>query len=352
MDILEVDKNFAKETVDAQGMVYIDAFALDLEGFPWQEEEKAYRRYSMRYESRLSGDLKYLGKMSAGGVVRFRTDSGRIGLKVEYSELCLMGHMPRTGESGFDLYRGSGADMTFVANMVTMQPEEKELEQTVTVKGKMEDYCLFFPLYAGVNTVKIGFESAARVEAPTPHAVEKPFVFYGSSITQGGCASRPANCHAALISRALDAQMVNLGFSGNAKGETYMAELASEIDMSVFILDYDHNAPTPEHLQETHYPFYEIIRKNRPQVPIVMVSGVRTANADTYRRRQVIMESYLKAKNSGDQKVYFVDGMSLFGDIPLDNCTVDLCHPTDLGFHFMAKGIIPTVREALKEAKV
>ena len=49
-------------------------------------------------------------------------------------------------------------------------------------------------------------------------------VFYGSSITQGGCAQRPGNSYPAIVSMDRMTDFVCLGFSGNAHGEAKMAE--------------------------------------------------------------------------------------------------------------------------------
>ena len=111
-----------------------------------------------------------------------------------------------------------------------------------------------------LEDVLIELEDDAKLETPTPYTLERPMVFYGSSITEGGCATRPANAYTALLSRWLDADYINLGFSGSAKGEMEIANYIAGLDMSVFILDYDHNAPTIEHLAETHEPFFKMIR--------------------------------------------------------------------------------------------
>ena len=128
-----------------------------------------------------------------------------------------------------------------------------------------------------------------------------------------------------------------------------MAEYIASLPMSVFVLDYDHNAPNPEHLNKTHYRFYEIIRKAQPDLPIIMVSMPDTDRnpADADERRGIIMNTYLRARAEGDRKVWFVDGRTLFGGRDRDCCTMDGCHPNDLGFYRMAEGLLPAIREAL-----
>ena len=113
---------------------------------------------------------------------------------------------------------------------------------------KMRQITINFPLYSAVSSLEIGLQETAVVESPTPYRVETPVVFYGSSITQGGCASRPGNCYTAVLSRRLDFDHVNLGFSGSGKAEQEMADYIAGLDMSVFVYDYDHNAPNLAHL--------------------------------------------------------------------------------------------------------
>ena len=142
--------------------------------------------------------------------------------------------------------------------------------------------------------------------------------------------------------------MVNLGFSGNAKGEPKMAELIASLDMSVFVYDYDYNAPTAEHLAKTHEPFFKIIRKAQPNLPIIMLSRVSYASDE---RANIVKQTYENAKKAGDKNVWFIDGRDLFKDLPFALLTVDHCHPNDLGFYVMYKNVMPAIKEALKKSK-
>lgn len=103
------------------------------------------------------------------------------------------------------------------------------------------------------------------------YAVKKPVVYYGSSITQGACASRPGNCYESILSRRLDCDYINLGFSGSAKGEDAIVDYIIGLDMSVFVMDYDYNAPTPEHLEKTHSKMFKAIRAEHPTLPIIIM---------------------------------------------------------------------------------
>ena len=164
-------------------------------------------------------------------------------------------------------------------------------------------------------------------------------MYYGSSITQGGCASRPGNSYESIVSRRLDADYINLGFSGNAKGEPEIAEYISKLDMSCFVYDYDFNAPTVEHLINTHQKMYNVIREANPDLPIVLMSSPKYRLTDEGKQRlSVIRKTYEDAKANGDGNVYFIDGSTLMALAKYDG-TVDDCHPNDLGFASMAKAV-------------
>ena len=113
-------------------------------------------------------------------------------------------------------------------------------------------------------------------------------------------------------------------------------------------MDYDHNAPDAEHLKNTHENFFKTVRRFNSKLPVVIVSKPDTeADPYFYIRRGIIERTYKNAKKSGDKHVYFVDGETLFGKNDRDTCTVDGCHPNDLGFYRMAKNIRPTLKKAL-----
>jgi len=161
-----------------------------------------------------------------------------------------------------------------------------------------------------------------------------------SSITQGACASRPGNCYQNIITRRLDCDYINLGFSGSAKAEPEIAEYIAGLDMSLFVYDYDHNATKLEYLQDTHERMFKTIRERQPDLPIVMVSKPAPKPTEAViKRRDVIMQTYLNARAAGDEKVWFVDGSTMLQLFGGDNGTVDGVHPNTLGMMCMAQTI-------------
>ncbi len=204
---------------------------------------------------------------------------------------------------------------------------------------KIRNIEINFPLYNAVSEVYIGLDEDAKVLQGEKYVSKPPIVYYGSSITQGGCTSHPGNAYPNIISRRLNRDFINLGFSGSCKDELVMAEYIATLDMSVFVYDYDYNAGTAEYLEKTHEPFYKLFRKLKPDVPVVFITVADKSFSNIEKRKQIIYNTYQNAVNSGDKNVYFIDGQTMYENVGYDLCTVDNCHPNDLGFWYMANSI-------------
>jgi len=354
--IEEIDKNFQQAKVGGKDVSYKDALQAPfvLSGFPWRDPEKVFNRLPAAFTDKdVNPGALSLSRHSTGGAIRFRTDSPYIALRAQLAYSSDMNHMPRAGSAGFDLYRGSGAEIIYRR---TIQPnrDQKQLE-IMMVEGtpkQMTDWTIFLPLYGSASKIEVGLAPGAKIEAPTQQAITKPVLFYGSSITQGGCASRPGNAYTTMLCRALDAPQVNLGFSGSGKGEIAVAGAIAGLDLAAFVMDYDHNAPTSEYLKQTHEPFFKAIREKQPDLPIIIMSRCNFyGSKDDIARRDVIRQTYENAVKAGDKHVWFIDGETLFGKEDRDACTVDSCHPNDLGFYRMYKTVLPVLNEAVSNDK-
>ena len=193
----------------------------------------------------------------------------------------------------------------------------------------------------------IGISDNSILLEPEPYNIKVPFVYYGSSITQGGCASRPGNSYQSKISRLFNADYVNLGFSGSAGGEDAIADYIASLDMSMFFLDYDHNAPDVEHLKNTHEKLFLKVRKNHPSIPIIIMSRPKFyLNDEEKQRLEIIKSTFENAKSRGDQNVYLLDGKALM-QMAGNEGTVDNCHPNDLGFASMSEALINLLKTIL-----
>ena len=356
MKIEAIDKNFQAAKVGKLDVCYYNALQAPcaVEGFPWRAPALIFNRLPPAFtEKEVNANALSLAKHTSGGAVRFRTDSPYLTLRTVLAYSCDMNNMSRTGSAGFDVYSGAGKGIQY---RKTVHPNsgQKDLE-TLLVDDQhrqMKDWTLYLPLYGAASKIEIGLAPDARLEKPTPHTVSKPVLFYGSSITQGACASRPGNAYTTMLCRAVDAPQINLGFSGAGRGEPAVAEAIAGLDLAAFVMDYDHNAPSLEHLQNTHAQFFNIIRGKNYGLPVIIMSKCDFWGTQAEEdRRAVIRRTYVNAAGAGDKKVWFIDGATLFGTEDRDACTVDRCHPNDLGFYRMFRAILPTLRAALQAAQ-
>ena len=352
-DMSKVDGNFKVENVEGIGVLYYNALEtpFSVEGFAWRKDgEKLYRIPKQTASNPNLKNIAGLANHTAGGAVRFQTDSRNIALRYKLKDTTDMPHMTRSGACGFDVFISSPGNQD--SYLKTVHPPRRAISEYSKEQVKiaqfqqrrMRQFTIWLPLYGGVESLEVGIEKGAKILAPMPHKIKKPVLFYGSSITQGGCASRPANAYTTMLCRELDAEQINLGFSGNAKGEIEIARDIASLNLAAFVFDYDYNAPTPEHLEKTHEPFFLEIRKKHPNLPIIILS--RCSNM-TDRRRDIVKQTYLNAVTRGDKNVSFIDGAELFGTTDKKYPTVDGCHPNDLGFYLMFQRILPTLKETL-----
>lgn len=294
----------------------------------------------------------YLGRRTAGGRVRFRTNSENLCVRMTLKETWEDVMIPLSGSAGADIYLGTGKKSSYLGYLAPDRHTDQEIsaEKIFRLTGNMETVTINLPRNDHLLAMEIGVEEDAELLAAPEYTVSSPIVFYGSSITEGGCATRPGNAYTSMVSRWLDADYRNMGFSGKARGELGFAKyLASFPDMSVFVMDYDHNSPSPEHLAETHEPFFREIRRAHPGLPVLLISRPDTDKdpEDSRRRKEAVLATYENARAAGDKKVWFLDGGTLFGGEGREECTVDGTHPNTLGFMRMAERIYPVLAAIL-----
>ena len=286
-----------------------------------------------------------LNTNTAGGRVRFRTNSSYVAISAKMENLGKMPHFALTGSVGFDIY----ADNVYRGTYKPPFEIEDGYESVVELGDSIEkEITINFPLYSDVKKLFIGLQKDADLAMPAPYRNIKPVVYYGSSITQGGCASRPGTAYQAIISRNLNVDYVNLGFSGSAKAEQSMAEYIKNLPMSVFVYDYDHNAPNTTHLSATHERMFKEIREQNPDLPIIILPRPKYCiNKEEKKRVKIIKATYENAVNRGDKNVYFIDNKKLM-KLCKNEGTVDNCHCTDLGFFSMADKVGKVIEKILE----
>jgi hypothetical protein len=345
------------QTNSAPGLVWHDSRELCVEGKGWSDTKGFYDRLPGRAEGMVPPAVWGLSHDSAGMGVRFETDATEISARWTLcKDQLAMPHMPATGVSGVDLYVKEKGKWHWLGNgRPVSQTEEKVLVKGLTPKRR--EFILYLPLYNGVVEVKVGVpHGAAVLPLPARTRERKPIVFYGTSILQGGCASRPGMAYPAILGRRLDWPTINLGFSGSARSEPELAALLAELDPAVYVLDPLPNM-TAEMVAQRIEPFVLTLRKAHPLTPIVLVESALYPNVQFLAaRREQVLEANAKLhvvfdrlQRVGQKRIYYLRGEHLFGDD--DEATVDGVHPTDLGFLRMANEFEPLLKRVLRGSR-
>jgi hypothetical protein len=322
-----------------QDTLWYNLKLLDVEGRGWTDTKSPYDRLPAKAEGVVRDPVWSLSHHSAGLCVRFVTDATTIHARWSLlSDKLALTHMPATGVSGLDLYVRHEGTWRWL-NCGFPEKQTNQVQIASGIPAGTREFLLYLPLYNGVKSVEIGLPPNARLEKADPWGPggRKPILFYGTSITQGGCASRPGMVHTAILGRRLSYPVINLGFSGNGRMEPEMAKLLAELDPAVYVLDCLPNMGAAE-VTERVEPFVAALRAAHPGPPILLVedrsysdsflgTSKQERNASS---RAALKAAYDRLTKAGTPGLTYLTGETLLGD---DNeGTVDSSHPTDLGF--------------------
>ena len=325
---------------------------IDIAGLPWFEENHGeFWRLPVRSRDTFPKDVWDLSLDPTGARIRFRTDSSTVALRLEWPHPPDMRNMHFFGQSGVDLYVGNAYWGTAVPDKDATSGKAYEHVFFRDQPRTMRDITVYLALYSPVKVLEIGLDNGAAVERATPFAVAAPVVFYGTSITQGGCASRPGMSYQAILGRTLNLNHVNLGFSGNGKGEASVARAMAEIHAAAFVLDFAQNNGDVNSLARVYDPFIGILRERHPDTPILAITPIYAAGEATGNQRNEQMRTLIRKVVSqriaaGDAHLQLVEGTDLLGPSRADGL-VDGTHPNDLGFQWMAEGLAERLRKIL-----
>ncbi len=319
-----------------------------IEGKCWPNTSAPYSRFRQQDKDSLSQSVWNLGLHSAGVRVRFKSDASRIWVRWSLTSSNLaMPHMPATGVSGVDLYvRANDGKWSFVANGRPAQQDGNVANFGAPAAG-LQDYALYLPLYNGTTSVEIGVKPTEKIAA-APADPRKPIVYYGTSIAQGGCASRPGLAYSNILARSLNRDVINLGFSGSAMLEEGIARTIATTDPAVFVVDALWNAsslPDAE-LSRRIENFARTLRSAHPNTPILFVGQAMVhPTAEPTHSSQLQQAVVLKLQGEGMKGLHLLDGSKLYsGD---GEGTVDGVHPNDHGMVEHAKGLLPSIKSLL-----
>ena len=345
---------FAGMSISADSLKYVDASTLPVIGKGFENTQNRYERLPASLENTTRPPVWNLSKNCSGLAIRFRTNSTAIGAKWEVTGDVFMNHFTMTGIKGLDLYCLENGKWQFVNSA---RPTGK-ISQVVIIQNMPEEekeYMLYLPLYDGLAQLEIGVLPSADIKKPAVNSpqTEKPIVFYGTSITQGGCASRAGMAYPNILSRMLDREIINLGFSGNGKLDYEVAEAMATIDASCFVIDCLPNV-TSDIVKEKYARFLEIIREKHPTIPIIVVENIiypymyfdQNVHQRIVDKNNSVKEVFEAQKKKGDRNLYYVKADDLIGHS--QEATVDGVHLTDLGFVHMAENLYPVLKKRIK----
>ena len=336
-----------------------------LEGQAWPQEVKdGYDRFPARAQMMVEKDVWDLSKNSAGLLIKFKSNATTIKVSYQVNGKLAFPHMPATGVSGLDLYGIDRNGKWFWC------PGRYSFGDTITYSfssllsrhdttGKEYEYRLYLPLYNTVKWMRIHYPRSQSLSA-LPVRQEKPIVVYGTSIAQGGCASRTGLAWTAILERNLARPLINLGFSGNGHLDPPVLQLMSEIDAKVYVLDC-----LPNLIVQSKYPddtvtnriLYAVkfLRSKRPEIPIILSehsaggpsNGIDLDTNNVYEHANVLLRQAMKKMTaSGIKHIYLLSNKDIHFNL---YSTVDGEHPNDVGMEQNAVAYEKLIRKIINE---
>lgn len=328
-------------------------------GFHWLKQNQNYYRLpydQLDYVATLNPKVAELASNTSGGQLHFRTDSRFLKIRATITGFHIMPGMTPVGIGGFDCYVGPDLKNVKFFDSSRFDPSFRDFEYTFFKENQVDVLVIInFPLYAGVEKIEVGIEEGSQIQNHSSFQDDERIVVYGTSITQGGCASRAGMSYTNILSRRMGREWLNFGFSGSAFGEHGLIEILSEIDKAkMYLIDYEANSGTNGLLIKTLEDIIFTIRHHHPTTLIVVLSRIPYVfdelDNTLAKRRSKIREFQRnivkKLKLLGDHQIHFIDGSKLLGS-DYHECTVDSIHPNDLGFMRIAENLEPRLNRIL-----
>ena len=317
---------------------------------------KTYQRLPNRAKESVRKAVWNLSENAAGLALHFYTNAEKIEIRYGVTGSHAMAHMPATGKSGVDLYAIDSDGKWRVATDKfnfgdTLTYTFNNLAQSTYHKHGFE-YRLFLPLYNTVKWMEIGVPDSAQFKF-IPVLNEKPIVVYGTSIAQGGCASRPGMAWTNILSRTLDYPVINLAFSGNGPLEKELVDLMDELDASLYIFDCLPNMgalSSEEIVERTVYGVTKLREKHHTPILVVDHIGYRndelnpSTRESANRMNRVSRQAFDSLVQLGMKNIYHLHQDSI--NFPMNGC-VDNIHPNDLGMQVYADVYEKIIRKIL-----
>lgn len=337
-------------------LVWLDPATLTVEGKGWNDTANFYDRFPTRAKEIVDENLWALSRNSAGILIKFATDSPEIHARWKLvNERLALPHMPATGVSGLDLYVRHRGKLRYLATGCYPYETINEYKLIGDLSGEMREYSLHLPLYNGLESIEIGVVEGYSIQGVSPKNPQiKPVVFYGSSIVQGGCSSRPGTAYPTIIGRKLEIRTINLGFSGSGRCEKEVVDLLIELDPSIFVIDCIPNMKI-DYVDERIRYLLDRLKSTHPKTPVILIEQPMPQSEfissdkqfNMRLKNEALRKIFDEVESSWGGGLHYIEWQFLLGDD--GEPTVDGIHPTDLGFFRMADAIAPVIERVLKQ---
>ena len=347
-DIKKIDKNMADSTITIDDKIWLDGFdeKLTIHGLYWANTNKNYHRLLDTLDTR--DNLKALAAHPSGAYISFYTDSPSISVRVKNLSAAYMAHMSACGQNGLDLYTLVNNELVFLG---TTKVNKAEFELTIikNMDRSLRYFRLYLPIYNELIKLEIGFEKDSMIKKANDYK-NKNIIWYGTSISQGGCATRGAMSQSAILERLLNEyEIYNFGFSGNAHLDIEVAQLLAEIKNVKYIIIESESNNTYLRTKEKLYDFIKVLKDSNPNAIIYVLSHypnpIELVNSDFHKAqlKQKALHKRIVKKFNSDNIIY-IDGEKVIKTDKYE-VTVDGIHQTDLGFMDVAKYFYKIIRK-------
>lgn len=330
----------------------IPSAELTVQGRAFPESPEFHRIDTAKYAD-LPPTVKKLYTNSAGLFVTFRTNSTTLSIDWETANATLGNNATPIMSRGFDAYvkEPDGWHFAGVARP-NLKDEKSSFTMVENMEGTEKEFLLHFPLYKELKSFQLRIDEGASF-TPTVQEFDKKIIVYGSSIVHGASASRPGMAYPAKISRNLQANVINMGVSGNARMELSVAQMINDIeDVDLIVMDCVPNC-SPQQVKERTFAFVQELRKAHPDTPILMIESIirQIGNYDQKWKQRLhdqnanFKTEYERLVAAGYDNLFYIPADHLIGDD--HEGTVDGTHPTDVGFARMVEIIQPEIEKIL-----
>lgn len=344
----------AAQWLPHEDLVWTDVKDWPLEGRAFAKRAAPYDRLPARARGIVRDIVWDLSRHSAGMLVRFATSSSELRIRYRLtSDRLAMVHMPATGVSGVDLYGHDGQKWRWID---VTRPTKRDVQKRFYTGRQMSEpsqFQLYLPLYNGIEKLEVGTLKGAELSPLAARgSAQKPIVCYGTSIMQGACASRPGMAWTSIVGRALDREVINLGFSGNGRMELEVGQFLAELEASAFVIDCVPNM-TPKQVAQSAQPLVQQLRAAHKKTPILLVEDRTFTNAwfhadradDHRQRRQALRDAFAALKRDKVDGIHYLLGDDLLGAD--GEAATDGSHPSDLGMLRQAEVMADALRPLL-----